>query len=120
MLQAQIAFGDTKTAIALVAPGRPVVAALLPAPAGEKAGSAFFRIAKIFAQNARRIREVGNVVAEEKIIFDNVPDKSAKKRDIAAGAHRHPDIGQRARARKSWIDMNNGRAAFLRFHHPAE
>src|SRR6266404_7967394 len=52
MLQGQIAFGETKAVIAIVDPGLPVVAALLPAPAGENAGRAFFGIAKIFAQNA--------------------------------------------------------------------
>src|SRR6266446_5546474 len=120
MLQGQIALGETKAAIAIVEPGLPVVAALLPAPAGEKAGRAFFGVAKIFAQNAGGIREVDDVIAEKKIVVDNVPDESAKKRNVAASADRHPDIGQRARARKSWIDMNDSRAAFLCLHHPAE
>ena len=61
-----------------------------------------------------------HVIAKEKIVLDNVPDEAAEKCDVAAGADRHPDIGQRARARKSWIDMDDGRAALLRFHHPAE
>src|SRR5437879_10491888 len=108
MLQGQVTFGETKAAIATVKPGLPVVAALLPAPAGEKAGRAFFRVTKIFAQNAGRIGEMHHVIAEEKIVLDNVPDQPTKKRDVAAGAHRHPDIGQRAGTRKSWIDMNNG------------
>jgi hypothetical protein len=63
---------------------------------------------------------VNDVIMEEKIVLDNVPDEPAQKRDVAAGAHRHPDIGQRARARKSGIDMNDGRATLLCFHHPAE
>src|SRR5207253_6513133 len=104
MLQGQIALGETKAAISFVEPGFPVVAALLPVPAGEKAGRAFFRVAKIFAQNAGGIGEVHDIVAKEKIVLDNVPDETAEKCDVAAGAHRHPDIGQRARARKSWID----------------
>ncbi len=120
MLQGQIALGETKAAVAIVEPGLPVVAALLPAPAGEKAGRAFFGVAKIFAQNAGGIREVDDVIAEKKIVVDNVPDESAKKRNVAASADRHPDIGQRAGTRKSRIDMNNGRAVFLCFHHPAE
>src|SRR5439155_3577287 len=120
MLQGQIALGETKAAIAIVEPGLPVVAALLPAPAGEKAGRAFFGVAKIFAQNARSIGEVHHVIAEEEIVLDNVPDEAAEKCDVAARAHRHPDISQRAGARKSGIDMNDGRAAFLCFHHPAE
>src|SRR6266403_5563645 len=120
MLQGQIAFRKTEGGMALVEPTPPVVAALLAAPAGEKARRAFFRVAKIFAQNAGGIREVDNVIAEEKIVLDNVPDEPAKKCDVAAGAHRHPDIGQRAGARKSRIDMNDSRAAFLCLHHPAE
>src|SRR5882724_9719999 len=120
MLQGQIAFRKTEGGMALVEPGLSVVAALLPAPAGENAGRAFFRVAKIFAQNAGGIGEVHDIVAKEKIVLDNVPDETAEKCDVAAGAHRHPDIGQRARARKSWIDMNNGRAALLCFHDPAE
>src|SRR6266550_5140755 len=79
MLQGQITLGETKAAIALVEPGRPVVAALLPAPAGENAGRAFFRVAKIFTQNAGRVGEVHHVIAEEKVVLDNVSDKSAKK-----------------------------------------
>ena len=61
-----------------------------------------------------------DVIAEEEIVLDDVPDESAEKRDVAAGADRHPDIGQRARARKSRIDMNDRRAAFLCFHDPAK
>ena len=52
MLQGQIALGETKAAIAVVEPSVPVVAALLPVPAGENAGRAFFRVTKIFAQDA--------------------------------------------------------------------
>src|SRR6266436_1401627 len=120
MLQGQIAFRKTKAMLAIVGPALPVVAALLSAPAGEKARRAFFRVAKIFAQNAGRIGEVHDVIAEEKIVLDNVPDEAAKKRNVAPGADRHPDVSERAGARKSWIDMNNGRAALLRLHHPAK
>src|SRR2546430_3018704 len=116
MLQGQIAFRKTEGGMALVEPGPPVVAALFPAPTRENAGRAFFRVAKIFTQNAGRIREVDDVIAEEKIVLDNVPDEAAEKCDVAARAHRHPDIRQRAGARKPRIDINNGRAALLRFH----
>src|SRR5438309_1366227 len=120
MLQGQIAFGEAKAVIAMVEPALPVVAALLPVPAGEKAGRSFFGVAKIFAQNAGRIGEVDHVIAEEKIVLDNVPDQTAEKRNVTARAHRHPDIGERARARKSWIDVDDSRAALLCFHDPAE
>src|SRR5207237_7620654 len=95
MLQGQITFGKTKAAIATVTPGLPVVAALLPVPAGEKAGRAFFGVAKIFAQNAGGVGEVHHVIAKEKIVLDNVPDEAAEKCDVAAPARRHPDLRQR-------------------------
>src|ERR1700756_2811247 len=120
MLQAQIPLGETKAASTLVEPGLPVIAALLPAPAGENAGRAFFRVAKIFAQNTGRIREVNDVIAKEKIALDNVPNEPAKKRDVAASADRHPDIGQRTRARKARIDVDNRGATLLCLHHPAK
>src|SRR5437667_7135839 len=120
MLQGQIAFGEAKAAIAMVEPALPVVAALLPVPAGKKAGGSFIGIAKIFAQNAGCVGEVDDVIAKEEIILDNVADESAEKGDIAAGAHRHPAIGQRARGRNTRIDVNDGRAALLCFHDPAE
>src|SRR4029077_6405246 len=52
MLQGQIAFRKTERGMVLVEPALPIVAALLPVPAGENAGRAFFRVAKIFTQNA--------------------------------------------------------------------
>ena len=120
MLQGQIPLRKTEARVAFVGPGFFVVGALLFVPTGEKTGRAFIGVAKIFAQNAGRVREVDDIIAEEKIVLDNVPNEATEKCDIAAGADRHPNVGQRARARKSWIDMNDGRAALLRFHHPAE
>src|SRR6266567_2348393 len=55
MLQGQIALGETKAAVATVKPGLPVVAALLPVPAGEKAGRAVFRVAKILDRKSTRL-----------------------------------------------------------------
>src|ERR1700676_375123 len=69
MLQSRIALWKTEAAIAVVGPALLIVSALLFVPAGEKAGRTFFRVAKIFAQNAGRIREVHDVIAEEKIVF---------------------------------------------------
>ena len=120
MLQRQIALRETEIVMLVVEPGFLVVSAILFIPSGEKSGRTFVRIAKILAQNAGRIGEMDNVIAEEKIVLDHMPNESAEKRDVAAGAHRHPDIGQRARARKAWIHMNDGRAAFFRFHDPAK
>ena len=44
---------------------------------------------------------MNDVIAEEKIVLDDVPDDPAEKCDVAAGTDRHPDVGQRARPRKS-------------------
>src|SRR5437870_13250707 len=68
MLQGQIALGETKAAIAMVDPALPVVAALLPVPAGEKAGCSFFGVVRILVHNAGRVGEEDNVHAYEKIV----------------------------------------------------
>src|ERR1700686_1553499 len=120
MLQGQIAFRETEIGMPFVGPARFVVGAPFLLPAGKESSRAFIRVAKIFAQNAGGIREMDDVVAEEKIILDNVADDSPEERNVAAGTHRHPYVGQRARPRKSRIDMNDGGAALLCLHHPAE
>ena len=72
--------------MAVVKPALLVVGALLLVPAGEKAGRSFLGVAKILAQNAGRVCEVHDIIAEEKIVLDNVPNESAEKCDVAAGA----------------------------------
>src|SRR5207237_10271316 len=89
-------------------------------PARENADGTFFRIAKIFAQNAGGIRVVHHVIAEEEIVLNNVPDEPAQKSNVAAGADWHPDVGQRTGARKSWINMNNCCAALFCFDYPTD
>ena len=54
---------------------------------------------------------MNDVLAKEQFVLDNVTDESAKKCNVAAGADRHPDVGQRARARETWIDMDDRGAA---------
>ena len=63
---------------------------------------------------------MNDVLAKEQIILNQVIDESAEKYDVGAGADRHPDIGQRARARETRIDMDDRGALLLRFHHPAK
>ena len=63
---------------------------------------------------------MNDVLTKEEVVLNQVPDNSAEKCDVAACADRYPDVRERTRPRKSWIDMNDGRAALLRFHHPAE
>src|SRR5438105_11703795 len=58
MLQGQIAFRKTEGGMALVDPGLPVVAALLPGPTGENAGRPFFPVPKSFPRNAEPIVKV--------------------------------------------------------------
>jgi len=119
MLQRRIALGETQ-AVALVEPALRIVGALLFVPARKKTGRPFLGVAKIFAQNAGGISEVHHIIAKEKVVLDNVPDECAQKRDVAAGTDRHPNVGQGTGAGKSWIDMDNGRAALFCLHHPAE
>src|SRR6266481_4338850 len=63
---------------------------------------------------------MNDVLAKEEVVLNQVIDESAKKNDVSPGADRHPDIGQRARAREAWIDMDDRGALLFRFHHPAK
>src|SRR5512133_1251405 len=40
--------------------------------------------------------------------------------EVSAGADRHPNVGQRTRAREAWIDMDDRGTLLFRFHHPAK
>ena len=61
---------------------------------------------------------MNDVLAKEQVVLNQMIDESAEKNDVSPGADRHPDVGQRARARESWIDVNDGGAVFFRLHHP--
>jgi len=63
---------------------------------------------------------MNDVLAKEEVVLNQVIDESAKKNDVSPGADRHPNIGQRARARETWIDMDDRGALLFRFHHPAK
>src|ERR1051325_9472619 len=89
-------------------------------PAGKVTVSFIFRIAVIVAQNAGSICVMNNVLAKEQFFLNDVPNEAAEKHNVASGADRHPDIGQRARAGEPWIDMDDRRAALFCFHYPAE
>src|SRR5439155_1350149 len=112
ILQSEIPFGIAQS-FALVSPAFHLVGASVFVPAGEITVCVIFRVAVLIAQNAGRIRVVNDVIAEEEFVLDDMMDNPAKKRDIAASADWYPDIGQCARARKPWIDMDYGRAALL-------
>src|SRR6266700_1728131 len=100
ILQCEIALWTTQI-VAFVEPAVTLVGALLFVPTGEIAIRVIFRVAEF-------------------VVHDEVSDESADKGNVGAGAQRHPDIGQRAGARKTRIDMDDCRAALLRFHHPAK
>ena len=119
ILQCEIALRAAQIA-AFVKPTVAFVSTLLCVPAGEIAVSVIFRVAVFVGQNARGIRVMNDVIAKEELIFDQVVDESAEKNNVCAGTDRHPDIGQRAGARKSWIHMDDCGAALLCFHHPAK
>ena len=63
---------------------------------------------------------MNHVLAKVQVILNQVIDQSAEKYDVRSGADRHPNVGQRARARETWIDMDDRGALLLRFHHPAK
>src|SRR6266852_7316324 len=61
-----------------------------------------------------------HVLPEEKFVLDDVTNEGAEEHNVAARTDRHPDVGQSARAREPWIDVNDGCTALLCFHHPAK
>src|SRR6266513_4075178 len=119
ILQSEIPFGIAQS-FALVFPAFHLICPPVLVPPREITVCVIFRIAIFIAQNAGRVRVMDDVVPEEEFVFDDVMDNAAKKGDVAACADWHPDIGQRARAREPWIDMDYGRAALFGLHHPAE
>src|ERR1700756_1734583 len=120
MLQRQITLREAEIGMTFVAPAGFVVGTLLFLPTGKETGRAFIGIAKILAENAGGVCEMNNVIAEEKIVLDDVPNEPAKKSDVAAGADGHPDISQRASTREPRIDVNNRCAFLLCLHNPAK
>src|SRR5436853_370996 len=50
----------------------------------------------------------------------DVIDQTAQKRDIASRSNLYIFIATGAGAAEAWIDVNQRRAAFTRFHRPAE
>src|SRR6266550_7025367 len=63
---------------------------------------------------------MNDVLAKVQLVLNQVIDESAEKDNVCAGADRHPNVGQRACARETWIDMDDRSALLLRFHHPAK
>src|SRR5262245_55237098 len=63
---------------------------------------------------------MNDVLAKVQLVLNQVINQSAEKYDVSPGADRHPNVGQRARARETWIDMDDRGALLFRFHHPAK
>jgi hypothetical protein len=86
---------ETKAAIAIETRSscRSRIAPRQPEKTGRAASAS-----RIFAQNAGLVS--GRHNRGRKIVLDNVPDEAAEMR-CRRQRHRHPDIGQRAGARKS-------------------
>ena len=63
---------------------------------------------------------MNDVLAKVQLVLNQVIDEPAEKYDVSAGADRHPYVGQRTRARETWIDMDDRGPLLLRFHHPAK
>src|SRR5579864_6374480 len=119
VLQRPIAFWVAQP-FPFVEPAFRVVSALIFVPTREVAVLILFGIAKFRPQDAGSIRVMNDVIAKEEIVFDNVSNQRAEKYNVSAGPNGHPNVRQRARARESWIDMNDRRSALFRLHHPAK
>src|SRR5579884_335316 len=113
MLQGQIAFGKAELVGAFVQPAGMVVASALGVEAGKNPRGTFFGVAKIFAQNARGVGVMRDVIVEKQVVIHDVSDQAAQEGDVAPGPDGRPYVCQRTGAGKSWINMDDGRAAFL-------
>src|SRR4029077_5343865 len=119
VLQREVALWAAQIA-AFVKPAVAFISALFRVPAGEVSILIVFGITIFVAQNAGGIRVVDDVIAKEKVVFNEMPDESAEKNNVCAGTDRHPDVRQRTRPRKTRIDVDNGGAALLCLHHPTK
>ena len=63
---------------------------------------------------------MNDILAKEQFVLDQVIDESAEKHNVSPGADRHPDVGERARARETRIDMDDRGTLLLRFHYPTK
>src|SRR4029077_1716114 len=63
---------------------------------------------------------MNDVLAKVQVVLNQVIDQSAEKYDVSPSTDRDPNVGQRARAGETWIDMDNRSAVLFRFHHPAK
>src|SRR5215211_1466482 len=63
---------------------------------------------------------MNNVLAKVQLVFNQMINEPPEKYDVRTGADWYPNVGQRARAREAWIDMDDRGALLFRFHHPAK
>lgn len=63
---------------------------------------------------------MNDVLMKVEVVFNQMPDESSEKHNVRARANWHPDVGQRARPRKTWIHMDDCGAVLLGLHHPAK
>src|SRR6266540_5972424 len=61
-----------------------------------------------------------DVLTKVQLVLNQVIDEPAEENNVCAGADRHPNVGQRAGARETWIDVDYRGALLLGFHHPAK
>src|SRR5205823_3387046 len=92
---------------------------LLFVPAAEDALEVF-GVLEVFADDRRRVRVRLDVLLEVAVVLDDVVDEPAEEGDIRSRTERNVDVRHRARAREARIDVDDRRAAALRFHHEAE
>src|SRR6266404_2966489 len=119
ILQCEVAVRSAQIA-AFIKPAVAFVSALLRVPAGEVSILVVFWITIFVGQDAGGIRVMDNVIAKEKVVFNEMPDESPEKHNVCARADWHPNVGQGAGARKTWIHMDDCGAVLLGLHHPAK
>src|SRR4051812_27881366 len=104
---------------AFVLPGGLVVHGGLAVPAAEHAVEVL-GVAEVLAQDGGRVRIRDHVLLEGAIVLQDVVHDPAQEGNVRPGAYGDVDVRHRARPREARIDVDDGRAPRLRFHHPLE
>src|SRR5581483_8611283 len=106
MLQGQIAFGKAELVGAFVQPAGMVVASALGVEAGKNPRGTFFGVAKIFAQNARGVGVMRDVIVEKQVVSMTCrirPPRKAMSLPARMGAHMSASALVRENRGSTWM-----------------
>src|SRR5262249_33437574 len=79
-----------------------------------------FGVLKAFVDNRGGIGKGQNVVLKPFLVRENIIDQPAEKGDVRSGPNAYIKVGRRTGSAEPWVDVDDGRATFSRFHRPAK